>query len=319
MSRDQLNPHRVDRRTALVVDDEPSVCDLLSRWLEREGWDCAVANSAAEALLQLESTRAHIVVADVNMPAQSGIWLLDQIAARFPETSVLMLTGSRETRTAIEALTHGAFAYLLKPIHREEFIIQVRQAWEKRQLILERREYLQTLERRVQEQTRAIRQAHEETIHRLVAAAASRDEETGAHIRRTGLLSEVLALAADWSAAEAEQLRMAAPMHDVGKIGIPDAILQKPGPLTHEEFEQMKQHTTIGARMLAGSASPMLQLAEKIALCHHERWDGTGYPNGLRGKGSRKQLASSPSSTCTMRSVTTASIGRHCQRMRFSP
>jgi putative two-component system response regulator len=118
----------------------------------------------------------------------------------------------------------------------------------------------------------------------LVTAAGCRDEETGGHIRRTGLFSEVLALAAGWSPAEAEQLRMAAPMHDVGKIGIPDAILRKPGKLTPQEFELMKQHTTIGARMLHGSNSPVLQLAEKIALSHHERWDGQGYPQGLAGE-----------------------------------
>jgi putative two-component system response regulator len=115
-------------------------------------------------------------------------------------------------------------------------------------------------------------------------ASACRDEETGAHIRRTGLFSEFLALKSGWSVAEAEQLRMAAPMHDVGKIGIPDAILRKHGKLTDEEFEQMKQHTIIGARMLAGSSSPVLQLAEKIALSHHERWDGDGYPHRLSGE-----------------------------------
>jgi putative two-component system response regulator len=168
-------------------------------------------------------------------------------------------------------------------VHREEYVFQVRQALERQQLLHERRQYTQMLERRVQEQTIEIRQAHEETIHRLVTATMCRDEETGAHIRRTGLLSEALALAAGWSASEAERLRMAAPMHDVGKIGIPDSILQKPGPLTPDEFEIMKQHTVIGARMLTGSTSPVLQLAEAIARSHHERWDGKGYPDGLSG------------------------------------
>lgn len=283
MSCDELNWEAPDSgcRTVLVVDDEAPVRGLLARWLRDEGWDCAQAESATSALQHLKSVPVQIVVSDINMPGQSGMWLLDQLIARFPDTSVLMLTASSDTRTAIEALTRGASGYLLKPIQREEFVFQVRQASERRQLILERRQYLHTLERRVQEQTLAIRLAHEETIHRLVTAAGCRDEETGAHIRRTGLFSEVLALAAGWSTKEAEQLRMAAPMHDVGKIGIPDAILQKPGKLTPQEYEQMKQHTTIGARMLAGSASPVLQLAEKIALSHHERWDGTGYPNGL--------------------------------------
>ncbi|HEX5471872.1 MAG TPA: HD domain-containing phosphohydrolase [Lacipirellulaceae bacterium] len=285
MLRNELSPaNQIECRTALIVDDDHAVCDLLSGLLTREGWNCSVANNAADALAQMELAPAQVVVADIQMPGQSGFWLLGQITARFPDTSVLMLTGSRETRTAIEALTRGACGYLLKPIQRKEFLFQIRQAWAKRQLILERRNYLQMLERRVEEQTLTIRRAHEETIHCLVAATACRDQETGAHVRRTGLLSEALAVAAGWSRNQAELLRMAAPMHDVGKIGIPDAILQKPGKLTTEEFERMKQHTTIGARMLAGSDSPVLQLAEKIALCHHERWNGSGYPNGLAGQ-----------------------------------
>jgi HD-GYP domain-containing protein (c-di-GMP phosphodiesterase class II)/CHASE1-domain containing sensor protein len=138
--------------------------------------------------------------------------------------------------------------------------------------------------RRVQEaKNRALRAAHEETIQRLVTASLCRDEETGMHIKRTGLLCECLARAMGWSAADAETLRLAAPMHDVGKIGIPDAILQKPGKLTPEEFNVMKTHTTIGSKMLEGSQSETLAMAQKIALCHHERWDGTGYPNGLAG------------------------------------
>lgn len=130
---------------------------------------------------------------------------------------------------------------------------------------------------------KAIRKAHEETIQRLVTASLCRDEETGMHIKRTGLLSEMLAKAAGWSDFDAETIRLAAPMHDVGKIGIPDAILRKPQELTPEEYNIMKTHTTIGARMLAGSQSQTLAMAYDIALCHHERWDGRGYPRGLSG------------------------------------
>jgi putative two-component system response regulator len=271
-------------RSVLIVDDETPIRCLLARYLRDDGWDCTQAENAERAIERLEAASFAMVVTDINMPGRSGLWLLQQIIARWPQTSVLMLTASSDTRCAIDSLTLGAAGYMLKPIHREQFIIQVRRAWEQRQLILERRNYLEMLERRVQEQTAAIRLAHEETIHRLVVAAGWRDEETGAHIRRTGLFSEVLALAAGWSVREADQLRMAAPMHDVGKIGIPDAILKKPGKLTPEEFEVMKEHTLIGARMLAGSASPVLQLAESIALCHHERWDGAGYPHRTAGE-----------------------------------
>jgi putative two-component system response regulator len=161
--------------------------------------------------------------------------------------------------------------------------LPVRNAMTGRPRTIDSQEYTRELEEKVRAQTVLLRRSHEETIHRLVVASMWRDEETGAHIRRTGLLSEVLARAAGWSAAEAETIRLAAPMHDVGKIGIPDAILQKPGKLTPEEFEVMKTHTTIGAEMLTGSDSPMLQMAREIVLCHHERWDGKGYPAGLAG------------------------------------
>jgi CHASE1-domain containing sensor protein len=142
----------------------------------------------------------------------------------------------------------------------------------------------ESLERRVREQTADIRRANEEVIDRLVSAAQWSDEETGMHIRRTGLLSEVLARAAGWFGDDVEAIRQAAPMHDIGKIGIPDAILQKPGKLTPDEFAVMKTHTRIGADILSGSTAPMLQMAREIALNHHERWDGKGYPRGLAGK-----------------------------------
>ena len=274
----------VKHRKILIVDDEPHVCGLLARWLAGDGWDCVTAANAGEALTLLARQPFEVVITDLNMPEHDGMWLLDELTERYPDTAVLMLTALLDTKRAIEALTKGAVGYLLKPVEQTELVFQANRAWERNQLIRERREHLIHLERRVHEQTLALRKAQEETIHRLMVASAYRDEETGAHIRRTGLFSELLALHAGWSVAEAEQLRLAAPMHDVGKIAIPDVILRKPGPLTDAEFEQMKQHTVIGARMLAGSTSPVLQMAEQISLSHHERWDGDGYPNRLSGE-----------------------------------
>ena len=217
------------------------------------------------------------------MPGRSGLQLLDDVHKEFPDAAVLMMTAVNDTKTAIKALTNGAWGYLVKPVEREELLFQVRGALERRQLIVERRQYTRSLEEKVRLATQEIRRAHEETIYRLAAASLWRDEETGMHIRRTGLLSELVAKAAGWSSADAEILRMAAPMHDVGKIGIPDAILRKPGKLTPEEFEVMKTHTTIGAKMLAGSQSAILAMASQIAISHHEHWDGSGYPQGLAG------------------------------------
>jgi putative two-component system response regulator len=271
-------------QTILIVDDEPLVRDVLLRWLMAEGYSCLTAADATLARQALEQQSVDLVTCDINMPGVSGLQLLGQIKATWPDMAVLMLTGCGETTTAIRALTEGACGYLLKPVQREELLFQVQQGLERSLLRRERRRYTEELERRVLEQTQVIRSAHEETIHRLVTASSFRDEETGAHIRRTGLFSEALAKAAGWSRADCERIRMAAPMHDVGKIGIPDAVLRKPGRLTAEEFDVMKRHAEIGARMLAGSSSSILQLACEIAQNHHERWDGTGYPNAISGE-----------------------------------
>jgi putative two-component system response regulator len=192
-----------------------------------------------------------------------------------------MLTGRNDAHSAIAALSEGASSYLIKPVSAEELMFQVRRSLEHRQFVIDKRAYTNDLEMRVRQQTMEIRYAHEETIHRLVTAASLRDEETGAHIRRVGLYSELFAEALNWSPEEIDQIRMAAPMHDIGKIGIPDAILRKPGRLTAEEYEIMKQHTVIGGEVLAGARTPVLKLAHEIALNHHERWDGNGYPNGI--------------------------------------
>ncbi len=242
------------------------------------------AANADAAWQHLLANPVDLAVLDINMPGRSGLELLADIKKTYPDTAVLMMSAMGEGATAIQALTHGAWGYLIKPVEREELVFQVNRILERRQLLQQRQNYTRDLEEKVREQTLEIRRAHEETIHRLVTASLCRDEETGMHIRRTGLLSEALARAAGWSTADADVIRLAAPMHDVGKIGIPDAILQKPGKLTPDEFDVMKTHTTIGAKMLAGSNSAILMMAQQIALSHHERWDGTGYPQGLSGQ-----------------------------------
>jgi putative two-component system response regulator len=270
--------------TILVVDDEFPIRELLSRWLTKRGFRTVSAESAAIALRYLESEPIDVVTSDVAMPELSGIDLLRQIRNLYPEMAVLMLTGLQTTAKAIEALTAGAYGYLLKPVRREEFLAQVDRGLEWHRLQVERRQYTELLEQRVREQTQTIQQAHEETIHRLVAAVACRDFQTGEHLVRTGLYSEILARAAGWSPAEAQRIRLAAPMHDIGKIGLPDSILRKEGSLTLDERRVMERHTTIGAELLSGSNSSVLTMAREIAMCHHERWDGGGYPNGLAGE-----------------------------------
>jgi putative two-component system response regulator len=279
----QTKPSAGSPAKILAVDDESYVRDLVCRWLKDAGHVCAQAANAQAAWEYLGGNEAHLMVLDVNMPGRSGLELLVDVHKTYPDTAVLMMTGTGEAQTAVKALTNGAWGYLVKPVERQELICQVTSVLEHRQLRIQQRDYTRNLEEKVRQQTTEIRAAHEETIYRLVAASLCRDEETGMHIKRTGLLGEMLARAAGWSEAEAEIIRMAAPMHDVGKIGIPDAILRKPGRLTTQEFEVMKSHTIIGAHMLSGSRSAILAMAQSIALNHHERWDGTGYPQGLAG------------------------------------
>ncbi len=254
----------------LVVDDESAVRDLLSRWLRNEGYSCATADSPAAAWDQLQGNPVDLVTLDIRMPGGSGLDLLDRIKHALPDTAAIMLTAEGDTAKAIRALTAGAYGYLIKPVERQELLIQVRNALERRRLVIENREHTRELENKVREQTRVIRRAHEETIHRLVKASLYRDEETGAHIKRTGLYSELLAAEIGWDRDRVEQIRLAAPMHDIGKIGIPDAILCKPGKLTPDEFATMQTHARLGAQLLAGSQSPVLQLAQEIALGHHD-------------------------------------------------
>ena len=276
-SRTKAPPH------VLVVDDESYTRKTVCRWLAGAGFHCGQAASAEEAIARMQDQEAHLLTLDITVPDRAGLEVLSQIKQHWPDTEVLVLTALEETATAVEAMTLGAYGYLLKPIDSSELVFQAKKAIQHRELIVERRQYTATLEAKVREQTGAIRAAHEETILRLLSASRYRDEETGAHIKRTGLYCELFTEVLGWPQEQVQNIRLAAPMHNLGKIGIPDAILQKPGKLTPEEFEVMKTHTVIGARMLAGSDSAILQMAHEIALAHHERWDGTGYPHGLSG------------------------------------
>ena len=267
--------------TVLIVDDEKHIRSFVRLWLTAEGYRCAEADSAVAAWTYLQEHEVQLVTLDVNMPGRSGVDLLSDITKAYPDVAVIMLTAAGKTDTAITSLMHGALRYLLKPFMREEFVFHARRALERRQLILENRQHVLHLEEKVREQTIAIRRTQEEIIHKLVSVSLRREGETAMHIQRIGLFSELLAKAAGWSAIEAENLRMAAQMHDVGKIAIPDTILRKPGKLTPEESRVMKTHTTVGAQILSGSDTSLLKMAQQIALNHHEHWDGEGYPRGL--------------------------------------
>jgi putative two-component system response regulator len=184
----------------------------------------------------------------------------------------------------VRALELGAFGYIVKPFEANELFINISNALRRRELELERDRYEERLEDEVRERTAEIRAAQEQVILRLMSASGYRDEETGDHIRRMGEYAAVLARAAGWDAGATDEMRLAAPMHDIGKIGVADAILHKAGKLTPGEFAQIQEHSRIGFRILEGSGIPLLDLAGEIALHHHEKWDGSGYPDGLAGE-----------------------------------
>lgn len=278
------------QQNVLIVDDEPVVRRVLRQRLSAEGCHCEEAGSAEEALDRLANDSAELVVLDIKMPGKSGVELLPEIKLRYPDTAVIMATAITDATTAIQCMKDGAYDYLVKPFNLDEVVLSVDRALEKRRLELENRAYQQHLEEMVTERTSELKRAIEktklaslDTIHRLARAAEYKDEDTGAHIQRMSQYSAVIARKMGLGDSEMENILYAAPMHDVGKIGIPDRILLKTGSLDADEWEIMKKHTVIGAEILRGSDAEFIRQAEVIALTHHEKWDGSGYPRGLRG------------------------------------
>lgn len=266
--------------SVLIVDDEPKIRELLRRWLSRD-YECFLASNTTTAWQTLQHSAIDVVLLDVRMPGESGIEFLPKIRAAFPDLEVILLTGYGGEQTAIRALNEGAAAYLTKPCNRTELVSRVNLAAERKTLRMVKHFHTRQLEIQVREQTEKVRKAHQETVQRLLQASLHRDVETGEHVQRIGQMSALLSEALGWSAPEVDLISLAAPLHDIGKIGVPDAILRKPGPLTSDERQIMQGHTQLGASMLEDSDSEILQLGKVIALSHHEKWDGSGYPYGL--------------------------------------
>ncbi|HEX9082081.1 MAG TPA: HD domain-containing phosphohydrolase [Holophagaceae bacterium] len=269
----------------LIVDDLPIIRLSLQRILGKAGYRCREAEDVPHALAALEEEPADLVLSDVQMPGASGLDLVKLLRPRIPDTSVLMVSSSEDTETAIECLQQGAFGYILKPFQPREILVQVNGALRRRLLEIAFRDREAQLARKVREQTEEIRNSREEIAFRLIAASEHRDLETGMHVRRIGLFAAEMARLLGWDEQAVETVRSAAPMHDIGKIGVPDAILQKPGSLTDDEWIEMKRHTLMGAAILKGSKVPFIQMGARIAIGHHERWDGSGYPSGVSGTG----------------------------------
>lgn len=271
----------------LIIDDEPANVRLLERILQQEGFvSLESATDPRQALPLYTEFQPDLILLDLHMPHLDGFAVMNQLRPRIREGEylpILVLTADVATDTKLQALSTGASDFLTKPLDHAEVRLRIRNLLQTRFLYKEVQHQNEVLEDKVRERTADLERSQLEALERLALAAEFRDDETGQHTQRVGVRSAMLAKAIGLPADRIEMIRCAAPLHDVGKIGIPDAILRKPGKLTSEEFEIMKTHTTIGAKILSGSGSPLLQMAEEIALTHHERWDGTGY-SGLAGE-----------------------------------
>jgi putative two-component system response regulator len=272
-----------DQARILIVDDLPIVRFSLQRILGKAGYRCREAEDVPQAMAALEEEPVDLVLSDIQMPGASGLDLVKALKPRIPDISVVMVSSMEDAETAIECLQEGAFGYVLKPFQPREILVQVNGALRRLMLEIAFRDREALLARKVREQTLEIRESREEIAFRLIAASEHRDNETGMHVRRIGLFAAEMARLLGWDEDSIETIQAAAPMHDIGKIGVPDAILQKPGALTEEEWVVMKRHTTMGATILKGSTVPFIQMGARISIGHHEKWDGTGYPKGLQG------------------------------------
>lgn len=268
----------------LVVDDQEIVRVALLRMLAKQGFNCLQACDAPSGIDLLDKHEIHLVLSDIQMPGMNGLEFVKAIADRIPDTSVLMVTGMDDLDLAMDCLRYGASGYVLKPAQTNAIIIAVANVLRRRWLELEHRDREAILAQKVREQTVEIRASREEVALRLIAASEHRDNETGAHVRRIGLYAAEAARILGWSLDQIECIQSAAPMHDIGKIGVPDRILQKDGPLNPEEWVIMRTHTLMGATILRDSTVPFIQMGARIAASHHEKWDGSGYPNGLKGE-----------------------------------
>jgi putative two-component system response regulator len=269
-----------DSARILIVDDEPANVRLLERILERAGYSRLASTTDSRKVLGLvEAFDPDLILLDLRMPHRDGFAVLEELRPHLAGgfLPVLVLTADSTPQAWQRALSSGAKDFLTKPLDATEVVMRIRNLLETRFLYL-------TLEERVRERTLELEEARIEVLERLAYVVEFRDDDTGEHTRRVGEVSALLAGAMGLPERELELMRRAAPLHDIGKLAIPDAILLKPGRLTSEEFEVMKTHAAVGAGILARGRSEMMLRAEEIALAHHERWDGSGYPRALRGE-----------------------------------
>jgi len=295
------------KQKILIVDDEPMNLKVISFIIESYGYAYETAANGLEALEKTKSFSPDLIFLDIMMPEMDGyeackILKADPLTRNIP---VVMVTALADKDAKLRGLKAGANDFLTKPVDTTELMVRTKNLLrvkefedflkqhnellesEVRQRTSELRGAIEELDRTNEElrgSEELIRQGYIDTINRLTIVAEFKDEDTGSHIRRIGYYCSLMAKQLGWSVADVETISYASPMHDIGKVGIPSDIILKPARLNQEEFALMKNHTTIGGRILHGSTSGFIQMAERIALTHHERWDGGGYPKGLKGE-----------------------------------
>ncbi len=270
-----------------VVDDETANVELLRRILELEGYtEVTGYTDPREFLDTCRILPPDLVLLDLMMPEVNGFDVLKDLRENvddFDYRPVMVITSDDDRDTKRKVLSSGARDFLSKPVSPIEVRLRVGNLLHTRFLQLELQRHAERLEEQVLARTAQLEEARLEILERLALAAEYRDDATGEHTRRVGRECAALAEALGLPADQVEDIRRAAPLHDVGKIAVPDSILLKRGSLTDDETERMREHTKVGASILSGSRSPMMRIAEEIALHHHECWDGSGYPNGSKG------------------------------------
>jgi response regulator RpfG family c-di-GMP phosphodiesterase len=276
------------RGYVLILDDEPAVCGLLSHRLSMEGYRCQMCHNAQDALGLLAAEPFDLVISDIRMPGMTGMAFLEQARPQYPRTAFLMVTAEDDVRIGIQAMRQGASDYLVKPIQLDALVASAERALAIKRMELELESYRRSLEEKVEARTRQLEAAlkrvemtYDETLEALGAALDLRDTETAGHSQRVSRYCLEMASAMGRPKDELKQILRGSYLHDIGKIGIPDAVLLKEGKLTADEMAVMQTHVRIGYDLVSRIA--FLAPAAAIVLTHQERWDGTGYPQGLVG------------------------------------
>ncbi len=281
-----------DKPVILVVDDQLQNIELLEAYLVPQGYEIVKAVNGEEALGKLSDNQIDLILLDVKMPGMDGFEVTRRVRQDDKKRllPIILVTALRETEDRVKGIEAGCDDFLSKPVDKMELLARVRSMLKVKAYNDLMSNYQKELESEVTGRTEELKHAFEkikaaslETIYRLSMAAEYKDKETGAHIKRMSLYSAAVTRRMGLTESTIETILYAAPMHDLGKIGIPDLILMKPAKLDPVEWEIMKQHTVIGAKILQGSDAEFIRLGETIALSHHEKWDGSGYPNSLKG------------------------------------